>query len=492
MNILIATSEVVPFAKTGGLGDVCGALPESFAKSGHHVKVFLPKYQSTKPFSNQMKKLDVELDVQINGSSFQLSAYSIKHKKLPLEYIFMSNDKLYDRPELYMDLKTGKDYADNDDRFIFFNQAVLKVTKEIGFKPDIAHVHDWQAALIPAYLKLNYNNDEFFKDSKSVLTIHNLAFHGMFPNNRFGKLGLSKNLFYPVSPFEFYGKVNFLKAAIAYADKITTVSKTYAKEIQTEEFGCGLDGVLRERSEDIIGILNGVDYKIWSTTTDKHINHSYRKQNLSGKKMNKVELLNIAGLPHRNKTPLIGIISRLTDQKGFDLIEKIADKLFKLDIQLVLLGTGEEKYETMFKELEKKYKDKCKAFIKFDNTLAHQIEAASDIFLMPSKYEPCGLNQIYSLRYGTIPIVRKVGGLADTVLPFNDSDGTGTGFVFDSYEANDLYSSVVEAVELYHHKHAWTKLMKNAMSEDFSWKKSAERYIILFENLLTEKYAKTN
>jgi len=491
MNILIATSEVVPYAKTGGLGDVCGALPQAFAKMGHNTKVFLPKYKSTDAHAHLMKKIDVSLQIAINGSTYELSCFSIKDKKLPLEYIFIANDNLFNRPELYMDKATGKDYKDNDDRFIFFNQAVLQVSKLISFKPDIAHVHDWQAALIPAYLKLNYQHDPFYTNCKSLLTIHNLAFHGMFPNKSFTKLGISTKLFYPTSPFEFYGKVNFLKAAIAYSDKITTVSKTYAKEIQTVEFGCGLEGVLKERSKDIVGILNGVDYKIWSPTRDSEIAFSYRPQNLSGKKANKIELLNVAKLPVRDKTPLIGIISRLSDQKGFDLIEEIADKLFSYNVQVILLGTGDKKYHELFKSLEKKYPDKCKAFLKFDNSLAHKIEAGADIFLMPSKYEPCGLNQIFSLKYGTIPIVRKVGGLADTVLPYNHSTGSGNGFVFEKYESSELLTSIQEALELYSHRHKWTKLMKSAMAEDFSWQKSADQYIQLFESLLSKNYEKT-
>lgn len=491
MNILIATSEVVPFAKTGGLADVCGALPESFAQKGHLVKVFLPKYQSAQKYFDKMQQLDIKQNIHINGSVYELTCYSLKHKKLPLEFIFIANDILFDRPELYMDRATGKDYEDNDDRFIFFNLAVLEVAKALSFKPDIAHVHDWQAALIPAYLKLNYLNDAFFQNCKSVLTIHNLAFHGMFPNKSFTKLNLSQTLFYPTSPFEFYGKVNFLKAAIAYTDKITTVSKTYAKEIQTKEFGCGLDGVLRERSDDIIGILNGVDYKIWSPTRDSEIAHFFRVQNLSGKKMNKIELLNYAKLPIRDKTPLIGIISRLSDQKGFDLIKEISDDLFNLDIQFILLGTGDDKYHKLFTELEKKYPDKCKAFLKFDNSLAHKIEAGADMFLMPSKYEPCGLNQIYSLKYGTIPIVRKVGGLADTVLPYDNNDETGTGFLFESYDSDEFLQTIKTAVNLFKVRRKWTKLMKNAMASDFSWDKSAEQYVQLFESLLSRKHEKT-
>ncbi len=491
MNILFATSEVVPFAKTGGLGDVCGALPEAFAKAGHHVKVFIPKFQAAQKYFQQMQKLDVQQGIEVNGTTFELTAYSIKHKKLSLEYVFIANNFLFDRPELYMDSSTRQDYTDNDDRFIFFNKAVLETTKEILFKPDIAHAHDWQAALIPAYLKLNYKHDPFFENCKTILTIHNLAFHGMFPNKSFSKLGLPSDLFYPTSPFEFYGKVNFLKASIIYADKITTVSQTYAKEIQTEEFGCGLDGVLKNRSEDIFGILNGVDYTVWSPTRDSEISHTFRKQNLSGKKINKVDLLNHANLPVRDKTPLIGIISRLSDQKGFDLIEEIADDLFKLDLQLVLLGTGDKKYHKLFSALEEKYPDKCKAFLTFDNALAHKIEAGSDVFLMPSKYEPCGLNQMYSLKYGTVPIVRKVGGLADSVENYNFETGHGTGFVFESYDSKELLKTIQNAVNLFHDRRKWVKLMKQSMTEDFSLNKSAEKYLQLFESLISNSYEKT-
>lgn len=486
MNIVIASPEVVPYAKTGGLGDVVGALPECFSQEGHEVKLFLPRYSSVDRFSDEMERYDWDDTIQINGKMYPVQFVSIKSQQTPLEIIFIENEELFDRPALYTDPATGEDYLDNDVRFIFFNKAVLKIVKELNFQPHIVHVHDWQAGLIPAYLKLSYADDPFFSQTKTVLTIHNLAFQGTFENNRFAKIGLDTELFYPTSPFEFYGKVNFLKAAIYYSDKITTVSETYALEIQTEEFGAGLDGVLRERSDDIHGIVNGVDYSIWNPSRDKKIPFKYIPSNLSGKKMNKIELLNESSLPIREATPLIGIISRLTDQKGFDLIEEVSDEIFDLDIQMVLLGTGDEKYHRLFQSLEKTYPDKCKVFLKFDDALAHRIEAGSDMFLMPSYYEPCGLNQMYSLKYGTVPIVRKVGGLADTVIDHTKDPERGTGFVFENYSGSEMLAAIKRAVDVYSHKRLWTKIMKRSMKVDNSWKHAAENYLTLFNILVRQ------
>jgi len=326
-----------------------------------------------------------------------------------------------------------------------------------------------------------------FSKTKTVLTIHNLAYQGVFEKSCYPKLGLPEELFFATGPFEFYKKVNFLKGAISFADKITTVSPRYAREIQSSsELGCGLDGLLKERADDLTGILNGVDYTVWSPSRDKKIPFNYHRANLSGKKENKVELLRKSGLPIREKTPLIGIISRLVDQKGFDLVTGIADELFKMNIQMVVLGNGEKKYHEFFEKLEQKYPDKLKVYLKFDDKLAHLIEAGADIFLMPSRFEPCGLNQMYSLKYGTVPVVREVGGLADTVVDYNEDTGEGTGFVFKEYTRTALMEAITRAVDLYSNRRLWFKIIKTGMKQDFSWDIAAAKYDELFRQLVVK------
>ncbi len=483
MKILVVSSEAVPFVKTGGLGDVVGALPRALARLGHSVKVFIPRYKTLNLGYYQARPLDWSASVEIDSRKLPLAVDYIRERKIPLEHYFVRNDSLFNRTGLYLDEKTGSDYIDNDERFIFFSRAVLETVRSLDWRPDVIHVHDWQAALIPAYLRLKFQGDPFMAGVKTVLTIHNLAFQGAFDGKRFASVGLPESHFYPTAPFEFYGKSNFLKAGIVYADKITTVSKRYAEEIQSAEMGCGLDGVLRQRAEDLVGILNGVDYSIWSPSRDKAIPYSYYPANLSGKRMNKVELLNKLGLPVRDGTPVIGIISRLSDQKGFDLIAEIAADLFSLDLQMVVLGTGDAKYHELFEQLEKRYPDKVRACLKFDDNLAHWIEAASDMFLMPSRFEPCGLNQMYSLKYGTVPIVREVGGLADTVQDYDPATSEGTGFVFKDYSSGALLTTIKRAVDVYSRKRAWTKIMKTGMQLDYSWDKAARRYADLFNKI---------
>ncbi len=483
MKILIVASEATPFAKTGGLGDVIGALPMALAKLGHEVSVCLPKYAGISFGPSLPTPVELSGTIRIDGTDYPMAASTLSHRKKSLSHFFIENAHFFDRPELYRDPATGTDYADNDERFIFFNQAVLELVRQLDWKPDIIHVHDWQSGLIPAYLKTSLSLDRFFEHTKTVLTIHNLAYQGTFPKEKFPHLGLPPELFYATAPFEFYGKVNFLKAAISYADKITTVSPRYAQEIQTDEMGAGLDGVLKERTADLHGILNGVDYTVWSPSRDKNISHTYYGANLSGKRIDKVDLVRESGLPVRERTPLIGIISRLADQKGFDLIEEAADRIFDMDLQMIVLGTGEKKYHELFTGLEAEYPDKLKVYLTFNDKLAHQIEAGSDIFLMPSHYEPCGLNQMYSLKYGTLPVVREVGGLADTVRDIRDESSEGTGFVFKEYSADALVEALTRAISFYKRVRPWTGFMKQAMKQDFSWDSSAKQYVALFQQL---------
>ncbi|PWB76470.1 glycogen synthase GlgA [candidate division GN15 bacterium] len=485
LRILEAASEVAPFARTGGLGDVLGSLPKALAKLGHDVKVAMPRYGSIDPESFNLTPANIEFAVEVAAKPHRCRVLHRRDQKAKVDYYFLENDEYFGRDEFYLDPKTGKDFADNDERFVFFGRAVLELAKRLNWSPDIVHAHDWQAAVIPAYLRTFYAGEPAFANARSVLTIHNLGYQGLFPGKRFSILGLPDKMFYAVTgPYEFFGKVNFLKGGIATADWITTVSGRYAQEIQSDpDFGCGLEGVLKERSGRLTGILNGVDYLTWSPSRDKEIPYRFAMANLSGKRQNKIELLRWAGLPVRTSSPLIGMVSRLTDQKGWDLVAEAADDLFAMNLQMIVLGNGEAKYQQLLQKLEKKFPDKVRAYFTFDDGLAHRIEAAADMFLMPSRWEPCGLNQMYSLKYGTVPIVREVGGLADTIVPYGADGDKGNGFVFKEYTAEAMLDAVKDAVKLFAGRRTWTKLMKAGMKADFSWDASARQYVDLFRRL---------
>jgi starch synthase len=487
MKIVIVSPEVVPFAKTGGLADVTGALPKALSKLGHQVKVILPKYRMVDEKRFPLKNMDLALsEIPMGDKKQKIGLKSYWDKDFNVEFLFLVCDKYFDREELYKDPSTGMDYKDNDERFILFDRGVIEILKSLDCQPEVIHCNDWQSALIPAYLKTLFADDPFFKNTSTVFTIHNVAYQGLFPRESFKKIGVVPELFYPTSPFEFWGKLNFMKAGIYYADVLNTVSERYAVEIQSSsEFGYGLEGVLRDRSSDFYGVLNGIDYEDWSPEKDKLIPYNYSSQDLSGKGKDKKYLLEFSGLPNSNDgLPLIGIISRLADQKGFDLIEEVADEILSLDLKIVLLGTGDEKYHLFFSALEKKYPKKLKINLTFDNRLAHLIEAGSDMFLMPSRYEPCGLNQLYSLRYGTVPIVRETGGLADTIQDYNPKSREGTGYVFKNYDAEELLKAIKRALEIYRDKKAWSKLMLKGMSQDYSWEAQARKYVELYEKAL--------
>jgi len=488
LNILFVSSEVEPFAKTGGLADVSGALPQAIKDLGHEVRVIMPKYRSVdeRKFHLhevlRLKEIDIPIGQEVERAS--VKSCILTNTSAKIQVYFLANESLYDRSGLYVNPENHKDYPDNDKRFIFFCRGVLETLKRLGWKPHIIHCNDWQSALIPAYLKTVYRGDSFFLKVKTIFTIHNMAYQGSFPRSSFLKTHLPDELFAPEG-VEFYGNFNFLKAGLVYADVITTVSEKYAQEIQSsDEYGCGMSGILRKRSSDVYGILNGIDYSVWNPETDTLIPQKYDARNLDGKVTNKIELLRKFKLEYREGTPVIGCISRLAEQKGFDLIGQIADDLLKLDIQFILLGTGEKKYHDLFEAIQKRYPQKTGVYLGFSNELAHLIEAGSDMFLMPSRYEPCGLNQMYSLRYGTIPIVHATGGLDDTIEDFDPESGNGTGFKFFRYDARELLKTIERAVALYANKPAWRKLMKQGMQKDFSWESSAKKYIALYKNVL--------
>jgi starch synthase len=453
----MCASEVVPFAKTGGLADVVGALPLVLEKEGQEVLLILPFYK-------EVKKANVVIHKLRAGVSYAGLGKNIK-------IYFIEQDLYFNRDGLYGD-KTG-DYKDNLDRFSYYCKMALELLKEIHFVPDILHCHDWQSALIPVYLKALYAKDSFYKNTKTILTIHNLGYQGLFPKEEFPKLGLDAG-FFNMDMLEFHGKVNILKGGIVCVDYISTVSPTYAKEIQSDELGFGLEGVLHTQSGRLSGILNGLDYSIWNPETDAHIVSTYSVSDLGGKQKNKEELQKVFNLPVRPEVPLFGIVSRLAEQKGFDLLALGMEEICKMGVQLAILGTGELKYHRLLAAFAKKYPDSLSLQLKFSEELAHKIYAGSDAFLMPSRYEPCGLGQLISLRYGSVPVVFKTGGLADTVTHDH-------GFVFTHYKKEDLLKTLKEAVGAFADKNKWDRLVKNAMECNFSWEASAKEYIHLYE-----------
>ncbi|HLG29215.1 MAG TPA: glycogen synthase GlgA [Candidatus Brocadiales bacterium] len=493
MNIIYVSPEVVPFAKTGGLADVAGALPKCLSKLGHNVSVFMPLYKGVKNVLNPVQtNLSFEIPIpypgtgQVHNNSNCGSIYKgfLPESKTPV--YFINNEGYYGRDELYKDPKTGKDYIDNCERFIFFSRGVLEAIKLLKLTPDIIHCNDWQSALISVYLKTLYATDPCFKKVRSVFTIHNLGYQGLFWHWDMKLTGLDWSLF-NWKQLEFFGYLNFLKGGIVFSDVISTVSKKYAEEIQTtDDFGKGLEGVLRERAKDLYGILNGIDYSVWDPTHDKLIPANYSINDLKGKQICKRHLQQKFNLPQKD-VPTLAMITRLDVQKGVLLLADIFDELMKLDLQFVLLGTGDREYETRFKDFAKKYPKQLGVNIGFDNRLAHEIEAGADVFLMPSKYEPCGLNQLYSLRYGTVPLVRNTGGLADTITdctPATLQNGKANGFSFDEFTSQALLKIIKRAITLYKDRATWLEVVKNGMVQDWSWERSAKEYAKLYEKAL--------
>lgn len=484
MQIAFAASECVPFSKTGGLADVVGALPKALAELGHKVSVFIPRYRQTHlenpktlirsitvPFDDQYRFCSV-LDGGVHSG---------------VQFHFIEYPEFFDREALY-GTSLG-DYHDNAERFALFSRAVIEATKILGV-PDVFHCHDWQSALIPVLLRTLYEEDPAFRSVPTVFTIHNIGYQGLFSPDTLPLLMLPWDLF-TITKMEFYGKLNFLKGALVYSDFITTVSRKYAQEIQTAEYGFGLEGVLRARSSVVAGILNGVDYNEWSPEHDKLIAAKYFPDNLAGKEQDKRDLLKEFGLDPASTLPVIGIVSRFAAQKGFDLISQIADRLAREELIIVALGSGDKEYEDLFRRLNKQFPQTLAVKVAYDNAIAHKIEAGSDMFLMPSRYEPCGLNQIYSLRYGTVPVVRATGGLDDTVEPFDPVTGKGTGFKFSEYSGEALLETIHKALAVYKDRKAWTQLMKNGMSKDFSWMASARDYGRIYERACALRVAGT-
>ena len=480
MRILYTASEVVPFAKTGGLADVAGALPSALARLGHEVKVVMPKYAVIEEGRWKLKGL-FDLRVRLAGQDDSL--FTLWAGLLPgseVEVLFLGNDQLFGRPGLYQE--KGRDYPDNLRRFSAFSRAVLEIPKRLDWVPDVLHGNDWQTALTFAYLKAHFPGDASYEKIGTVFTIHNLGYPGLFPSVEFSKLGLPPEYFTP-DTLEFYGKVSLLKAGLVFSGMLNTVSPTYSREIQTPEFGHGLEGILQARQQDLLGIVNGVNYREWDPAHDPHLLHSYDRRHLQGKRLCKEALQKECKLPVVD-APLIGMITRLTPQKGVDLVLEVLEELMRLDLQIVILGAGDPDIQRKLTQAMHRYPEKLSVHINFDEPLAHRIEAGSDLFLMPSRYEPCGLNQLYSLRYGTMPVVRKTGGLADTVTdatPSNLDSEKATGFVFGGVSSHFLLTTLRLALELYKDRPLWERMMQTAMAADFSWDHSAREYVELYK-----------
>ncbi len=473
MRILFAASEALPYAKTGGLADVIEALPRALVKLGHEVAVFLPRYRGVKATSVVMPSMTIA-----QGTRLRFPAIASGSLLRGVRYFFLDDPFYFDRDGIYGD--KNHEYPDNAERFTEFSRATIELAKHI-WTPDIFHCNDWQTAMVPALLRSSYADDSAVANIPVVFTIHNIGYHGVFPPDSLARAGIPQSIFHP-GGIEFFGNANFLKGGLIYSDYLTTVSRKYAQEIQTPEFGFGLDGVIRSRADRLTGILNGVDYSIWGPERDPLIPAKYSAKNLEGKKECKQKLLQEFQLLQDNLSrPVIGMVSRFADQKGFDLIATIARDLMQEDVLLAVVGTGDRRYEDLFRALVSDFPGRVGLKIAYDNALAHLVEAGSDMFLMPSRYEPCGLNQIYSLRYGTVPIVRATGGLDDTIEPFDLEHGTGTGFKFLEYSGGALMHSIRQALHYFADDRIWKRIQWNGMAKDFSWNTSAAEYAKLYE-----------
>jgi starch synthase len=480
MHIVFAASECVPFAKTGGLADVVGALGPELAKLGHEVTVYLPLYAGVKPYIvGEWKYAARSITIPFEGYNRFVGIVD-GGRRGGVQYYFVDCPELFDRQGLYG--TRAADYPDNWERFGLFCRAVLEATKMLGV-PHVFHVHDWQAALIPVYLRTTYKSDPMLKRAGVVLTIHNAAYQGLFPPVTTQRLLFPWEIF-TMELLEHFDDFNFLKGGLVYSDILTTVSRKYAEEIQTPEFGEKLDGVLRGRAADLRGILNGVDYAQWDPSTDRNLAAHYSLDNLAGKQKCRADLLQAFGLEKvAEKTAVIGIVSRFAEQKGFDFVEEIADRLTDRNVAVVALGTGEPYYEWFFREWAFRNVGQVAVKIRYDEALAHKIEAGADIFLMPSRYEPCGLNQIYSLKYGTVPVVRATGGLDDTIQEWDPGQGTGTGFKFEGLKPLGLLEAIDRALAAFEDKEGWKKLMLNGMARNYSWEQPAREYAAVYEEV---------
>ncbi len=480
MKIAFAAAEAVPYAKTGGLADVAGSLPKDLEKLGCEVKLFIPKYFLIDADKHKLRyNWDMgEMPIRINNIIRSVHVHQSFLPDSNVEVNFIDCPHYFHRHRIYTN------DADEDERFILFSKGVIETLQRMQWAPDIIHCNDWQTGLLPLFVKDNYNWDKLFDATTTLFTIHNIGYQGRFPASALLNAEIREELFFPNGPVEYKGTVSFMKTGIVFADILNTVSNKYSHEILKPHLGAGLDRILRKKKEDLYGILNGVDYSIWDPKSDEYIPYNYSPEDLSGKIKNKRFLLNHFNMPFEVTVPLIGIVSRMVAQKGFDIFAEAINDLMKLNAQWLILGSGEDKYEQLFRELAHRFPQKVGTYIGYNNELSHLIEAGADMFLMPSRYEPCGLNQIYSLKYGTVPIVKRTGGLADTVHDWDElaSFGleSGTGFSFNDHSGYALLTSVQRALNNFKNKTFWKKIQLNGMAKDYSWKHSAEQYIELY------------
>jgi starch synthase len=474
MRILMVASEAIPWAKTGGLADVVGALPRALVRLGHQVDVVIPRYRGI-----NAGRAAGRVTVALGGRSADAPVFELDTEGVRM--LFVDQPEYFDRPALYGE--GNRDYPDNPLRFAFLGRAALEWASASGDRYDVVHAHDWQAGLVPVMLGTTFARHALLGGTPAVFTIHNLAYQGTFGVEWLRPLGLGLELM-RIDALEFWGRISFLKGGVTFSRVITTVSPRYAQEIQTPEFGFGFDGVLRYRSRDLVGILNGIDYDQWDPARDAHLPEPYTASNLQGKAAAKRAVLEAYGMPASEAglaRPLIGMVSRMVDQKGFDLVAAVADDLARIDASVVVLGTGDRRYEEMWRALAARHGDRIGARIGFDEGLAHLIEGGADLFLMPSRFEPCGLNQMYSLRYGTVPLVRATGGLFDTVRNYDPRSGQGTGFTFDEYSPRALLGTLRWALDIYEDRDAWRRIQQAGMREDNSWDARARQYVQVYE-----------
>jgi starch synthase len=492
-HVVMFSAEVYPYIKVGGLGDVLGALPKVLDTMGARVTVVLPAYKAI-----QHDLYGIVPYTRVNGFQVPMgpgfARAEVFHTWMPgseVEVLFLGCPQYFFRDGVYDDPISREGFFDNMERFVFFMKAGIELLSRIGEPVDVIHCHDSQTALIPGMLRTSFQFDPFFAASGTLMTIHNMAYQGLYPRETLYWAGIDHRYFYPTSPFEFWGRVNFMKVGIEYSDLINTVSRTYATEIQSSpEFGYGLEGVLRRRKDNLSGIVNGIDYHVWDPSSDPLLPDHFSADDLTGKSVCKREVLRAFCLPDPGRrVPLIGIISRLADQKGFDLIEAGIDELAAFDLQLVVLGTGQHRYHDLLRRIQARHPDKVGVRLAFDNRLSHVIEAGCDMFLMPSKYEPCGLNQLYSLRYGTVPIVRATGGLADTVIDYDAERHHGTGFSFKNYSAREMLVAIQRALVVYSNTALWEDLVRRDMSQDWSWEESARNYMLLYRKICERRHS---
>jgi len=484
LRVLFLSPEAVPFAKTGGLADVAGALPNALRHLGVDVEVMLPFYRVVREGGFEARPLLKDLAVPLGNSELAAQVLGAKTED-GLSVYLIDREDLYDRPNLY-GTPLG-DYYDNLERFAFFAHAALGTITTLSLKPNVIHCHDWQTGLVPALLKGPHRDSTSLGATATVFTIHNLGYPGLFPADKLPLTGLSGDAFFHPEGVEYYGKISLLKAGIVYSDAVTTVSPAYAKEIQTAEYGMGMEGILRHRGAHLQGILNGVDYSLWDPSQDPHIPAHYSPRKVAGKQVCKKSLIQEMALdPILGKRPVLGMVSRLDVQKGLDLLVQILDDILSLDVGLVILGSGDEQIQQAIQQAAQRHQGRISLRMGFDDPLAHLIMAGADIFLIPSRYEPCGLTQMYALKYGTVPVVRATGGLDDTIVQFVSRTGKGNGFKFRPYEAAAFLQAIREAVALFTDLKAWRKLISNGMKADFSWEESARKYLELYESLLVD------